>query len=555
MRLAPGRWLNAQLHLLSWLGEELHGESFLAEQRPQGRTVVVKVLSSDACRTPAYIERFRRSAERAMLLNHRHAAAVHAFGVLPPTADGGTAGGAGGGGLDLLGGPAPLVGTATNGPGTPWLATDPLDGPDLRSYISDGATPDTLAALLSPVADLLDRAAALGLVHGELTPSSLVLEPDGGSHRVVLVDLGMAKVQAADLLDVPAAPFSLCYRSPEQCADGQHVESASDRYALAVILFEAVAGRPPFVAENPRALMGLHRSAPVPPLRTIAPHVQNAEALDAFFVRALAKEPAARFASATAMLEEFTQALMVGQKVSVRPAQRRRSPRWYRLLRECPPPTQASDPCAGSTHEPKAALDPEHTLDIVVGPRAVLGKQSECDVVCQALPSPQHDLITGTISREHAVLIWLDNRLNVLDQSSNGTFIADRRVGARLTALPDGSLVRLGQHLAVLATLLPGESSEDPPPAVLLQRQDGYAPGLPATLMLWGQLSTRSSPLARLGGAMRFGQIWVAHRELWWSGHPTVIWQRQDHSSVLGPAPLRDGDLLIDRDVVLRVVH
>lgn len=553
MRLSPGRWLNAQLHLLSWLGEELHGESFLAEQRPQGRTVVVKVLSSDACRTPAFVERFRRSAERAMLLNHRHAAAVHAFGVLPATHDAGASGMTAGPGLDLLSGP-PAVPSAAMGPGIPWLATDPLEGPDLRSYLSEGATPDTLAALLSPVADVLDRAAALGLVHGEITPSSIVLEREGEGHRAVLLDLGLAKVLAPDLLDVPAAPFALSYRSPEQCADGQHVESASDRYALAVLLFEAVAGRPPFVADHPRALMQLHRGAPVPPLRTIAPHVQNAEALDAFFVRALAKEPAARFASAAAMLEEFTLALTVGQKVQVRPAQRRRSPRWYRLCRETPAAGGASLQDRGAA-DAKAGADSKQTLDVVVGPRAVLGKQSECDVVCQAHPSPQHDLITGTVSREHAVLIWLDDRLNVLDQSSNGTFIADRRVGARLSALPDGSMLRLGQHLAVRVTLLSGEAPSDAPPGALLQRQDEYAPGVPATLMLWQQLSVRGSPLERLGGAMRFGQVWVAHRELWWSGHPTVIWQRQDHSSVLGPAPLRDGDLLIDRDGVLRVLH
>ncbi len=548
MRLSPGRWLNAQLHLLSWLGEELHGESFLAEQRPQGRTVIVKVLSSEACRTPAFIERFRRSAERAMLLNHRHAAAVHAFGVLPPTPDTGAAGSAAG--LDLAAGPPAVAGA---GVGVPWLATDPIEGPDLRSYLSDGATAETLAGLLSPVADVLDRAAALGLVHGEITPSSIVLVREGEGHRAVLVDLGQAKVQAADLLDVPAPPFALSYRSPEQCADGQHVESASDRYALAVLLFEAVAGRPPFVADSPRALMQLHRSAPVPPLRTIAPHVQNAEALDAFFVRALAKEPVARFASATAMLEEFTLALTVGQKP--RPAQRRRSPRWYRLWRETPALTDRPEQAGHSSPAGSRAHDPEHTLDIVVGPRAVLGKQSECDVVCQALPSPQHDLITGTVSREHAVLIWLDNRLSVLDQSSNGTFIADRRVGARLSAVPDGSVLRLGQHLAVRVTLLAGESAADAPPAALLQRQDAYAPGVPATLMLWQSLAARGSPLERLGGALRFGQVWVAHRELWWSGHPTVIWQRQDHSSVLGPAPLRDGDLLIDRDIVLRVAH
>ncbi|MBL9003952.1 MAG: FHA domain-containing protein [Myxococcales bacterium] len=552
MRLSPGRWLNAQLHLLSWLGEDLHGESFLAEQRPQGRTVVVKVLSSEACRTSAFIERFRRSAERAMLLNHRHAAAVHAFGVLPASAD---SAGVSATGFELLASPPGIAVAGSIGSGIPWLATDPLDGPDLRSYLSEGATPDTLAALLSPVADVLDRAAALGLVHGELMPSSIVLEREGEGHRAVLIDLGLAKVQAADLLDVPAPPFALSYRSPEQCADGQHVESASDRYALAVLLFEAVAGRPPFVAENPRALLQLHRSAPVPPLRTIAAQVQNAEALDAFFVRALAKEPAARFVSATAMLEEFTLALSVGQKPQVRPAQRRRSPRWYRLWRETSGATGGPERAVQTLSAGQGHSDPTGTLDIVVGPRAVLGKQSECDVVCQALPSPQHDLITGTISREHAVLIWLDNRLHILDQSSNGTFIDERRVGSRLSALPDGSVLRLGQHLAVRVSLLSGESSADPPPGALLQRTDAYAPGVPPTLMLWQPLAVRGSPLERLGGALRYGQVWVAHRELWWSGHPTVLWQRQDHSSVLGPAPLRDGDLLVDRDVVLRVQH
>ena len=90
---------------------------------------------------------------------------------------------------------------------------------------------------------------------------------------------------------------------------------------------------------------------------------------------------------------------------------------------------------------------------------------------------------------------------------------------------------------------------------VILTRQDAYAAGVPPTLMLWQQIALPGSPLSRLGGAMRWGQVWVANRELWWSGHPTVAWQRQDHSNVLGPAPLRDGDTLVERDVTLRVVH
>ena len=63
------------------------------------------------------------------------------------------------------------------------------------------------------------------------------------------------------------------------------------------------------------------------------------------------------------------------------------------------------------------------------------------------------------------------------------------------------------------------------------------------------------SPLARLGGALRLGQAWVSQRELWWSGHPTVVWQRHDQSMVLGPAPLRHGDILKNSDAVICVEH
>lgn len=559
MRLSPGRWLNSQMHLLSWLGEELHGESFLAEQRPQGRSVLVRILSAEVCRTPAYIERFRRAAERAMLLQHRHAAAVHAFGLLPASEAGADE--------PMLGHPAPGRLAERDGlGGVPWIATEPAEGPDLRSYLAEGLSPDTLAPLLLPVADLLDRAAALGLVHGELMPSNLLLLKEAhAAPRLLLLDLGLAKVVASDLLELPSLPGMLSYRSPEQCADGQHVEPASDRYALAVILFEAVAGRPPFQADNPRALMTLHRTAPVPPLRTLAPRLRRAEALDTFFVRALAKQPDARFSSAVAMVEEFVTALSGAQRRVGQPREKRRSPRWYRLSRQ------------GNASS---------SIDVVVGPRAVLGKQSECDVICQALPSPEHDLVTATISREHAVLIWLDNRLSVLDQSSNGTFVNGRRVGPRLCELPDGALLRLGEHLTVHVTLLgpsliatgPGSSAgvgersraRDAPsgsgsgsgevvgcesPGAFLSRRDSYAAGVPPTLMLWQHLPLAGSPLELIGGAMRLGQVWVAQRELWWSGHPSVSWQRRDHTTVLGPAPLRDGDTLTTSDAIITVEH
>jgi hypothetical protein len=102
---------------------------------------------------------------------------------------------------------------------------------------------------------------------------------------------------------------------------------------------------------------------------------------------------------------------------------------------------------------------------------------------------------------------------------------------------------------------LPGSEVLYDSPGVFMTRRDAYAIGAPPTLMLWQQLQLRGSPLERLGGAMRLGQLWVAQRELWWSGHPTAVWQRQDHTTVLGPAPLRGGDTLTTSDSVICVEH
>ena len=142
------------------------------------RSVVVKILHAEACRTPAYIERFRHIAERTMLLSHRHLAAVHAFGVLQSGSEGerGVSSGTG----QELG----LRTLSTSAQGIPWIATDPLEGPDLRSYLTDGIAPETLLSLLTPLADALDQAAALGLCHGELLPQNLILieEPEHDHH-------------------------------------------------------------------------------------------------------------------------------------------------------------------------------------------------------------------------------------------------------------------------------------------------------------------------------------------------------------------------------------
>ena len=71
---------------------------------------------------------------------------------------------------------------------------------------------------------------------------------------------------------------------------------------------------------------------------------------------------------------------------------------------------------------------------------------------------------------------------------------------------------------------------------MLLTRSDPYAQGAPPVLMLWQKIDLFRSPLFHLGGAMRLGQLWASLRELWWSGHPDILWQRCDGTRVIGPA-------------------
>jgi hypothetical protein len=272
----------------------------------------------------------------------------------------------------------------------------------------------------------------------------------------------------------------------------------------------------------------------------LVPNLHEAPALDAFFVRALAKEPQARFPSATEMVEEFNRALL-HPKDSERHPRTRRSLRWYRIRQR-----------EGGSNDSHGL-----SMNVVVGPRAMLGKQPECDIVCHALPSPTYDVITAGISREHAVLIWLDDRLSILDHSVNGTYVNGRRTQSRLTPVPDAAEVRMGEHLALRVNILgpkgPGRGQEVV--GALLQRGDNYASGAAPTLMLWQRMPLCGSPLAALGGAMTLGALWVSQRELWWSGDQSILWQRKDGTRVSGPAALRNGDTLVGAGSAIVIEH
>jgi serine/threonine-protein kinase len=195
----------------------------------------------------------------------------------------------------------------------PYIVMQHLDGQPLGAVMTGPLPVPRVLAIASDVLAGLGAAHALGIVHRDLKPDNIFLTAAGA----VIVDFGLAK-----LVGDPAAPHLTItgeslgtprYMAPEQIRGDRAIDGRADLYATGVLLYEALAGRPPFEHEALFELFDAHVSRPPPPLREIAPHVPPHVA-DAI-MRALAKAPDDRFPDAAAL-----------RRALVAPVRRRRWP-------------------------------------------------------------------------------------------------------------------------------------------------------------------------------------------------------------------------------------
>jgi hypothetical protein len=168
-----------------------------------------------------------------------------------------------------------------------------VHGTDLRGLITERGRLDmpTASAIVTQVAAALDAAHASGLVHRDVKPAN-VLIAGGSPLHVYLTDFGLTKRTSSQSGITKTGLFvgTIDYAAPEQIK-GWPVDARADVYALGCVLFEMIAGRPPFRRENEYATMYAHVSE-------TAPALGASPALDAVVARALAKEPDERFPSA-----------------------------------------------------------------------------------------------------------------------------------------------------------------------------------------------------------------------------------------------------------------
>lgn len=180
----------------------------------------------------------------------------------------------------------------------PLIVMEYVEGTTLRGVLrAEGRlSVATATAIAGQVLAALAAAHARGIVHRDVKPGNVLVAEDG---QVKLADFGIATMHdAADLTRTGEVVGTPRYLSPEQ-AGGHRATPRSDLYAVGVLLFEMVCGRPPFEGDSPEVTMSAHRDTPVPPLAARCPGVPDRYV--AVVERALAKDPAQRYPDAAAM--------------------------------------------------------------------------------------------------------------------------------------------------------------------------------------------------------------------------------------------------------------
>jgi eukaryotic-like serine/threonine-protein kinase len=232
------------------------------------RTVAVKVLHAHLAADDAFRERFRREAVAAAKLSHPHVVSLYDTG----TDD------------DRV-----------------YLVMEFVDGTTLRDVIADLGTleADQVAAIGMKVASALAYAHQRGLVHRDVKPANILIGTDGS---VKVADFGIAKVEEGDdgLTKTGMVLGTAAYVAPEQILS-QPVDGRADQYALGIVLYEALTGQQPFKGDSPVATAALRLERQPLPVRSLRADVPRG--LDAVIMRALARDPADRFASAEIMAE------------------------------------------------------------------------------------------------------------------------------------------------------------------------------------------------------------------------------------------------------------
>jgi eukaryotic-like serine/threonine-protein kinase len=276
-----GTLLDGRYRVVRKLGSGGMADVYLAEDQELGRRVAIKILNDRFANDELFVERFRREAKNAAGLSHSNIVSIYDRGETD---------------------------------GTYYIAMEYMDGRSLKELIVRDTVPVPVAiAYTRQILAALRFAHRHGIVHRDVKPHNVLVDPEG---RLKVTDFGIARAGPSQMTEAGAIIGTAQYLSPEQ-ARGAPVDQRSDLYSLGVVLYELLTGVVPFTGDTPVEIAMKHLSAvPEPPSRK-RPDVPRE--LDLVVLRALAKNPEDRYASADEMdadLARVERGLRVSQETA-----------------------------------------------------------------------------------------------------------------------------------------------------------------------------------------------------------------------------------------------
>ncbi|MEX2426065.1 MAG: protein kinase [Thermomicrobiaceae bacterium] len=248
------------------LGQGSFAETYLAEDTTLNRQVAIKILRPQYAQDERFALRFEREARAAAAVRHLNIVDVFDYGQDGPTL---------------------------------FMVMEWVDGPNLKEYMRGQGqlSPAEAARIMRDVLQGLQAIHEAGIIHRDVKPQNVLVDPNGTAK---ISDFGIARgALDAGLTDTGMALGTAAYMAPEQARAGE-IGPSADLYAAGVILFELLTGRLPFPGENPLQVMYHHVNEQPPDPRQFNDAIPEGLAL--VVLKALAKEPEDRFASAAEML-------------------------------------------------------------------------------------------------------------------------------------------------------------------------------------------------------------------------------------------------------------
>jgi serine/threonine protein kinase len=268
-------------HILEQIGQGGMSSVFRAVDLRDERAVAVKVLSPYIANEPRFRARFAREVKLLHRMDHPNIMPILDFGEVD--------------------GLAYII--------MPYISSGTLQDRLARGPVEPGEATTVVAQLASALQCAHDR----GVIHRDVKPSNILLDPQG---NVLLSDFSFAhQADASQNLTGSALVGTPAYMAPEQCR-GEPIDARSDQYAMAVVLYQMATGQLPFEADTPMGVALKHINEPLPRPTQLNPNLPPE--IEMVLVKGLAKDPNLRFGSVTALGEAFRQAIAIALDPSLR---------------------------------------------------------------------------------------------------------------------------------------------------------------------------------------------------------------------------------------------